>query len=63
MGEGVKIVLYLLSFLIWFVGVVIGVVYYTKPDAESKQFGQMCIILAILGLVAWAVCGTFAWVL
>lgn len=53
MSEGVKIVIYILSLLIWIVGVVVGVVYYTKPDPESKEFGRMCLILAVLGIVIW----------
>ena len=63
MSEGVKVILYILSFLIWIVGIIIGVIYYTKPDQESKEFGKMCLILAVLGLVVGALCGVFAWVI
>jgi len=51
---GMKILLYLLSFLFWPIGIIIGAIYYGKP--ETKEVGKMCIILAILGVVIWVVC-------
>jgi len=56
LSDGVKVILYVISFLIWFVGIIIGAVYYTKPDAESKEFGRMCLLLAAMGAILWAVC-------
>jgi len=56
MSEGVKVILYVISLLVWFVGLIIGAIYYTKPDAESKEFGKMCLILATLGVILWAFC-------
>ncbi len=60
-SEGMKIVFYILSFLIPLIGIIIGVIYYTKPDAESKNVGKMCIILALLAIVIGAVCWAAVW--
>lgn len=62
MSEGMKIVLYLLSFFIFIVGLIIGLIYYTKPDNESKEFGKMCLILALAGFLIGLVCN-FAFLL
>ncbi len=48
--EGTKIVFYILSFLIWIAGVIIGVIYYSKPDEESKHVGRMCLLLAAVSV-------------
>jgi len=56
-SEGMKILFYILSFLIFIVGIIIGVIYYTKPDPESKHVGKMCIILAVVGVLVGVVCG------
>src|SRR5512137_1697216 len=60
-SEGMKILFYILSFLFFIVGIIIGVIYYTKPDPESKHVGKMCIILAVLGVVVGVVCGLAIW--
>ena len=55
-SERMKILFYILSFLFWIVGIIIGVIYYTKPDPESKHVGKMCIILAVISLVLIGIC-------
>jgi hypothetical protein len=55
-STGMKIVLYILSFFIFILGIIIGVIFYSKGDPESKHVGKMCIILAILGVVVGIVC-------
>ncbi|MBU0624397.1 MAG: hypothetical protein KJ672_06075 [Candidatus Thermoplasmatota archaeon] len=55
-SEGMKILFYILSFLIFIVGIIIGVIYYTKPDPESKHVGKMCIILAVVGALIGVLC-------
>ncbi len=58
-SSGMKIFLYILSFLIPLAGFIIGAIYYTKPEPEYKHVGKMCIILGLLanpaGCVCWAV--------
>jgi membrane protein YdbS with pleckstrin-like domain len=60
-SEGMKILFYILSFLFWLIGIIIGAIYYSKPDPESKHVGKMCIILAVVGVVFWVVCGLAIW--
>jgi hypothetical protein len=55
-SEGMKILFYILSFLIPIVGIIIGVVYYSKADPESKHVGKMCIILAVVGILIGVIC-------
>jgi len=59
-SEGMKILFYILSFLIFIVGIIIGVIYYTKPDPESKHVGKMCIILAVVGALIGVLCALAA---
>ena len=53
---GMKIFLYILSFLIPLAGFIIGAIYYTKPEPEFKHAGKMCIILGLLAILLWVVC-------
>jgi len=46
-----RALLYILSFLIWLVGIIVGIVIYTRGDPESKHVGMTCLILGILGVV------------
>lgn len=47
---------YILSFVIPIVGIILGVIYLTKDDLESKDFGKKCIIAAVLFIIACCVC-------
>ncbi|MCP4231417.1 MAG: hypothetical protein GY771_14885 [bacterium] len=42
---------YVLSGLVPIAGVVIGVIFYTKPDEENKKFGKVCLYVAV-GVIA-----------
>jgi len=55
-SEGMKILFYILSFLIPLIGIIIGVIYYSKSDPESKHVGKMCIILAVVAVLLVVVC-------
>jgi hypothetical protein len=46
-----KLVLYAISFFIPLVGLVIGVIFLTRPDPESRSLGQTCLILGILSFL------------
>ena len=48
---GMRILFYILSLIIPLVGFIIGAIYYTRPDPESKHIGKICIILAIVGIL------------
>jgi len=51
-SSGMKILFYILSLMIPLVGFIIGIIYYSKEDPESKHVGKMCIILAVVGILA-----------
>lgn len=51
-SSGMKILFYILSLIVPIVGFIIGVVYYSKGDPESKHVGKICIILAVVGILA-----------
>jgi hypothetical protein len=46
-----KFVLYALSFFIPLVGIILGIVYMSKPDPESKSLGKICLIISIVVIV------------
>ncbi len=51
-----KWLFYILSFVIWPVGIILGIIYMRKPDAECKSFGKLCLILGIIPIVLWCLC-------
>ena len=52
-----KVLLYIVSFTIPLAGLIVGLVFISRPDPESKRLGQTCMILAILSIVVWC-CGS-----
>ncbi|MGD1994434.1 MAG: hypothetical protein PVI59_14670 [Anaerolineae bacterium] len=46
-----KLFLYAVSLLVPLVGVIMGLVYLSRPDPESKKLGQICLILGIISFV------------
>ncbi|MBU0493012.1 MAG: hypothetical protein KKA73_14350 [Chloroflexi bacterium] len=52
----VRWILYILSFFSIVVGLVAGILLWTRDDAESKQVGKNCLIAMVLGIVLWCVC-------
>jgi hypothetical protein len=61
-SDGLKIVFYILSFLFWIVGLVIGLIYYSKPDPESKHVGKMCLLFAALSVAVTVGLSFILWV-
>jgi hypothetical protein len=47
---GLRLLAYLLA-LFPFYGFLLGLIYTPQPNPESKKFGQLCFILAVVGLV------------
>ena len=43
-----KFFLYILSLWIPIVGIIIGIVFQSRPDPESKGLGRTCLILGIV---------------
>lgn len=46
-----KFVLYAISFFIPLAGLIIGVIFLSRPDPESKSLGQTCLIVGIISFV------------
>jgi hypothetical protein len=59
-SDGMKILLYILS-LIPIIGIILGAVYYTRP--ETKEIGKMCFIIAIIVIVLIVVLSIVSWAL
>lgn len=48
-----RILLYIVSFLIPIAGFIIGAIYYTKPEQEYKHVGKICIVLGLVAMVVF----------
>jgi hypothetical protein len=48
-SNGMKILFYILSLVFPLAGFIIGIIYYSKQDPESKHIGKICIVLAVVG--------------
>jgi len=56
LGGGMTILLYLLSFFIPIIGIILGLIWMgAGADAERRRVGKMCLILGILSIVLWVV--------
>ncbi|MGG1676935.1 hypothetical protein ACIFOT_14445 [Neobacillus sp. NRS-1170] len=51
MSGGLKALLYIVSFFIPVVGIIIGIVWMTDHDPEKKSVGKTCIILGLIMIV------------
>lgn len=45
--------LYIVSFLFWLAGIIIGIVFMTKDDPEHRRVGRICIILGVVSIFLW----------
>lgn len=50
-STGMRILLYVVSFLIPIAGFIIGIVFYTRPDPQSKHVGKICIIIGVVSII------------
>jgi hypothetical protein len=48
-----KLLLYGISFFMPLAGLIIGVIFLSRPDPESKSLGQTCLIIGIVSMVLW----------
>ena len=62
-SDGMKILFYILSFIFWIAGVIIGVIYYSKDDPESKRVGKNCLIIAVISVVASVACSAILYIM
>jgi len=57
-SSGVRILLYILSFLFPIIGLIVGIVFLTKEDEESKSLGKTCLIItAVSFVISCCLCG------
>ena len=52
-----RILMYIVSFLIPIVGIIIGIIYTMRPDNNGKEFGKMCLKIAIGTIVVSFILG------
>lgn len=50
-SSGMKILFYILSLVFPVAGFIIGIIYYSKQDPESKHVGKICLVLALVGIL------------
>jgi len=46
-----KLLIYLLSFIMPLVGLSVGMVYYLRPDADCHRFGKICLVIGIIAII------------
>lgn len=53
---GNRTLLLIASFFIPMVGIILGIMFMTKPDEESQKFGRQALIAALAFFVLFCVC-------
>ncbi|AIM16123.1 hypothetical protein HW35_07285 [Bacillus sp. X1(2014)] len=57
MSGGLKALLYILSFFIPIVGLIIGIIWMNdQQDLEKKIIGRTCLIISIVSMVLSCIC-------
>jgi hypothetical protein len=56
-GGCLKFFLYVLSFSMPLAGIIIGIIFMSRPDRESKSLGNACLIISIISMVLWCCVG------
>lgn len=56
MSGGLRVLLYLLSFFIPIVGIILGIIWLNDADLEKKKVGKTCLIISIVAIVLSCVC-------
>jgi hypothetical protein len=55
-----KVLWYILSFLFFPLGIVLGIIYMQKPEPEAKAFGKNCLIAGIVAFILLCLCGVLS---
>ncbi|GAB4398949.1 MAG: hypothetical protein OHK003_22250 [Anaerolineales bacterium] len=53
---GNRTLLLIASFFIPVIGIILGIIFMTKPDEESRKFGRQALIAALAFFVLFCVC-------
>ncbi|MCH6267621.1 hypothetical protein [Neobacillus citreus] len=56
MSGGMKALLYILSFFIPIIGIILGIIWMNDQDMEKKAIGKTCLILGIVSIVLSCIC-------
>lgn len=59
MGGALVLFLYIIAFLFFFIGIIIGIVYLMSNDPKKKALGRSVIVVAIIGAIFYMVCWFF----
>ncbi|CAH2714459.1 hypothetical protein BACCIP111895_01622 [Neobacillus rhizosphaerae] len=56
MSGGLKALLYIVSFFIPVVGIILGIIWMNDQDLEKKAIGKTCLIVGIVSIVLSCIC-------
>ncbi|MDQ1000896.1 CHASE2 domain-containing sensor protein [Neobacillus niacini] len=56
MSRGQRALLYILSFIIPVVGIILGIVWMNDQDLDKKAIGKTCLIVGIVSIVLSCIC-------
>ncbi|MCM3567473.1 hypothetical protein [Neobacillus mesonae] len=56
MSGGIKFLLYLVSFFIPIVGIILGIIWMNDQEIEKKAVGKNCLIVSIVSIVLSCIC-------
>nr|WP_263324933.1 hypothetical protein [Neobacillus sp. Marseille-Q6967] len=56
MSSGQRVLLYILSFIIPVVGIILGIVWMNDSDPGKKLIGKNCLIVGIVSIVLSCIC-------
>jgi hypothetical protein len=56
LSGGQRALLYILSFIIPVVGIILGIVWMNDQDIDKKTIGKTCLIVGIVSIVLSCIC-------
>jgi hypothetical protein len=55
-SDGQRVLLYILSFLIPIVGIILGIIWLNDQDPGKKAIGKNCLVFGIISIVLSCIC-------
>ncbi|MDY6930345.1 MAG: DUF4352 domain-containing protein [Halobacteriota archaeon] len=46
--NAVRILIYIISFCLPLIGIIVGIIYWVRPSKEAKEFGKTCVTIAMI---------------
>ncbi|WHY91152.1 hypothetical protein QNK12_26515 [Neobacillus cucumis] len=56
MTGGIRALLYILSFFIPVVGIILGIIWLNDQDPDKKKVGKTCLIVGVVSIVLSCIC-------